>query len=149
MASAAKLPEPTSVAVRHTPFTAIESPSASSSARRLRTRSTAPPPFCSSAITLPRSAISPVNIKRARAAWPPSPLAKACRDQQVLADALATEAERAHSLGDPLDPLALEGIAGRAAAEQQRRQEQPELVDLAGIEERSGEMRPTLEQHGG
>ena len=34
-----------------------------------------------------------------------------------------------------------------AAAEQQRREEQPQFVDLARVEERPGEVRPALEQH--
>ena len=46
-------------------------------------------------------------------------------------------------------PFALQRIAGGAAAEQQRREEQADLVDLAGVEERAGEMRAALEQHRG
>ena len=59
---------------------------------------------------------------------------------------LAVERQRAHRFGDPLDPLALERVARRAAAEQQRREEEPDFVDLARVEERPGEVRAALEQ---
>ena len=47
----------------------------------------------------------------------PSPLAQARGDQQVLADALAVEGERAQRLGDPLDSLALQRIARGASTQ--------------------------------
>ena len=56
------------------------------------------------------------------------------------------ERERVRGFGDALDPLALEGIAGRAAPEQQRRQEEPDFVDLAGVEKGARQARPALEQ---
>ena len=52
-------------------------------------------------------------------------------------------------VGDLLDALALERVAGAAAAEQQRRDEQPRLVDLAGVEERAGQVRAALEHERG
>ncbi len=61
-------------------------------------------------------------------------------------DALAVERERAQRLGDLLDAFALERVARGAPAEQQRREEQPEFVDLAGVEERAREVRAALEQ---
>ena len=71
-----------------------------------------------------------------------SPLPHACGHQQVTADFFAVERQRAQRLGDALDAFALQRVAGGAAAEQQRRQEQAQFVDLAGVEERTGEMRP-------
>ena len=62
---------------------------------------------------------------------------------------LAGQGQRPHGIGDQLDALALERVPGGAPAEDQRRQEQPDLVDLAGVEERSGQVRPALEQDRG
>ena len=62
MRSAANEPPSGSRAVRHTPFTAIESPPLSSAASCVRTRSRAPPSARSIASTVPLPATSPVNI---------------------------------------------------------------------------------------
>ena len=48
-----------------------------------------------------------------------------------------------------LDALALERVARGAPAEQDRREEQPQLVDLAGVEERARQLRAALEQDRG
>jgi len=50
------------------------------------------------------------------------PLAQTRGDQQVLADAIAVEAERSQRLGDALDAFALQGIARGAPTEQDRGQ---------------------------
>ena len=49
-------------------------------------------------------------------------------------------------VGDRLGALALERVARGAAAEHDRREEQADLVDLAGVEERAGQVRAALEQ---
>jgi hypothetical protein len=119
IAWAEKLPPSTPVAVRHTPLTAIESPSASSPARRLEMLTTAPSPSRSISRTLPRSAMRPVNMR----SEPRSPLAQAGADEQVLADRLALEGQGAERLGDAIDAFALQRIARGAPAQQQRGQE--------------------------
>jgi len=74
-----------------------------------------------------------------------SPLLQACRDEQVLVDALAVECQGAYGVGDLLHALALQGIAGGATAEDQRGEEQADLVDLAGIEEGARQVRAALQ----
>ncbi len=64
-------------------------------------------------------------------------------------DALALERERAHRGGDPFGALALERVAGARATEHDGRQEQADLVDLAGVQERAREVRAALEQDRG
>ncbi len=61
-------------------------------------------------------------------------------------DPLDVDRQRARRLRDALDALALERVARVGAAEHDRRDEQPQLVELTGVEERPGELRPTLEQ---
>src|SRR4051794_6291166 len=137
MTSAAKTSPSTSVAVRHTPFTATESPRASSAASAERTRSR--PSVCES--TVPRSWTRPVNMAL------PAPHAGAYED--IVVHLLALECEGAHGLGDGLDALGLDRVARGLAAEEQRRDEEPQLVDLVGVEESAGELRSPLEQDGG
>ena len=62
------------------------------------------------------------------------------------ADARAVQRQRPHGRGDPLGALALERVAGARAAEHDGRHEQADLVDLAGVQERAGEVRAALEQ---
>src|SRR5687767_12453781 len=109
-------------AVRQTPLTAIESPSFSSAASGDSTARRTPSEVSRTSATLPRSWTSPVNT---------SPLLQPRGDQQVVADALAVERQRAQGVLDALDALALERVAGGAPAEQDRREEEPDLVDLA------------------
>src|SRR5829696_9499789 len=142
MTSALKRPPSIAVAVRQTPLTATESPSESSGARAVRTARRTPSAVASTAVTVPRSATSPVNIRR-------SPLAHPGRDQDVVRDALALERERAGGLGDALDPLPLQRVARGGAADDHRGDEQADLVDLAGVEERAGQVGPALEQDRG
>src|SRR3954470_21043111 len=137
MTSAAKTPPSTPVAVRHTPFTATESPRARSAASAERTRSR--PSACES--TVPRSWTRPVNMAL------PAPHAGAYED--IVVHLLALECEGAHGLGDGLDALGLDRVARGLAAEEQRRDEEPQLVDLVGVEESAGELRSPLEQDGG
>src|SRR3954447_2899757 len=125
-------------AVRHTPLTATESPSRSSAASGERTLSRTPSAVWSTRWTVPRSWTSPVNMAL--------PLAQARADEQILADDLAIECERAHGVGDPLHASALEWVARRPAADDERGQEQPDLVDLPGVEEGAGQVRAALEQ---
>src|SRR4051812_10620983 len=125
-------------AVRHTPLTATESPSRSSRASGERTLRRTPSFVLSTRCTVPRSWTSPVNTG--------SPLPQPRADQHVAADALAVQRERADGVGDLLDALPLERVARGAPADEQRRQEQPDLVDLARVEERAGDVRAALEQ---
>src|SRR5579875_3160996 len=120
MTSASNTPvcRSTAVAVRHTPLTAIESPSASSGASRVKTVSRTPPGERSAPTISPRSAISPVNIGA-------SPALDPGRDQHVLTDALAGQRARAQRVGDLLDTLALQRVARGLATEDHRCEEQP------------------------
>src|SRR5918998_5035272 len=138
--SALNAPSAIAVAVRQTPLTATESPSPISGASEVRTARRTPSAPAWTAVTVPRSATSPVNT---------SPLAHAGADQDVVGDPVALQRERAHRLGDPLDPLALQRIAGAGAAEHHRGDEQPDLVDLAGVEEGARQVRAALEQDRG
>ncbi len=60
--------------------------------------------------------------------------------------ALTPECERLHGVGDRLHTLALQRIPGTGSPEHQRSQEQPDLVDLAGVEKRARQMRTALQQ---
>src|SRR4051812_36519410 len=128
------------VAVRQTPLTATLSPSDSSRARGELIAMRTPSVVVSTEVTVPRSSTSPVNT---------SPLPQAGADQEVVGDLLAVEGQRAQRLGDLLDALPLQRVTGLAAADQQRREEQADLVDLAGVEERAGQVRAALEQDRG
>src|SRR4051794_23299383 len=131
--SAAKPSASTPVAVRQTPSTATESPSSSSLASAVPTRTRTPPAVWSTASTRPRSCTSPVNMD--------SPFSQPRRDEQIVSDLLAVERQRPHGLGDGLRALALERVAGRAAAHNDRGQEEAHLVDLARVIERAGQVR--------
>src|SRR4051812_20535649 len=137
MTSAANAPSAIAVAVRQTPLTATESPSDSSPASPVRTARRTPSAVASTAVTVPRSWTSPVNT---------SPLPQPGGDEDVLRAALALERQRARRLGDPLDALALDRIAGGGPAEDHRREKEPQLVDLARVEERAREPRAALQQ---
>src|SRR4051812_4472616 len=126
-------------AVRQTPLTATESPSLSSRATGERTDRRTPSLVWSTRWTVPRSCTRPVNNGR-------SPLPQTCAHEQILADDLAVECERAHGVGDPAHAAALQRVARGAAADDQRGEEQAHLVDLAGVEERAREVRAALEQ---
>src|SRR4051812_12116935 len=125
------------VAVRQTPLTATLSPSLSSRASGDAIAIRTPSFVASTELTVPRSSTSPVNT---------SPLPQAGADQQVVGNLLAVQGEGAQRLGDLLDTLALQRIARLAAADEQRREEQADLVDLARVEERAGKVRAALEQ---
>src|SRR5918994_7142581 len=131
--SAAKEPFWRSTAVRHTPFTAIESPGESSAASGVST-SRRP---SRSARTRPLPATSPVNT---------SPLLEAGHDQHVVLDPLGLGGERAGGAGDLVQAAALDGRLRLRAAEHQRRQEDARLVDFAGLEEGARQVWATLEQ---
>src|SRR4051794_2511870 len=139
-ANSSRVPPFSIVAVRHTPLTATLSPSASSLASGDVIAIRTPSLVASTEVTVPRSSTSPVNT---------SPLPQAGTDQQVVGDLLAIERERAQRVGDPLDTLAFERVARLAATDHQRREEEPDLVDLARVEEGAREMRPALEQDRG
>src|SRR4051812_23317900 len=132
--SAEKPSGPTSVAVRQTPFTATESPSASSAPSEVATRSR---PSCA-ASTVPTSTTSPVNTA--------SPLLQSRRDQHVVVDDLDGGGQRLRGLGDRLGALALDRCPGLLAAGELRRDEPPRLVHLAGVEEGARQPRAALEQ---
>src|SRR5690242_14057558 len=140
----------TAVAVRHTPFTATESPSPISPARPVATTRRVPSPSRSAAAIVPRSWTSPVNTPTTplQTSGPRSPFPQARGEEHVLADALDVHGERPRGLGDPLDALPLERVPRARAAQHHRGHEQAQLVDLAGVQERSGEVRAALQQDG-
>src|SRR4051794_12384152 len=125
-------------AVRHTPLTATLSPSLSSRASGERTLSRTPSAVRSTRWTSPRSWTRPVNIR--------SPLPQARLDEQVLPDRLPVERQRPRRVGDLLDAAALHRVARSTPADEDRRQEQAHLVDLAGVEERARQVGAALEQ---
>src|SRR5919197_829664 len=141
MTSAPKRSPSTPTAVRQTPLTATESPSESSPASGETIARRTPSVVALTSATVPRSATRPVNTAL--------PLPQPGRDQHVAGDLVAVERQCAQRIGDRVDALALERVACAAAAEQQRREEQAYLVDLAAVEECAGEVRPALEEHGG
>src|SRR5687768_2930233 len=141
MTSASKEPLPATAAVRQAPFTETESPSASSEARPARIRRRAPSPFASIDSTSPISCTIPVNIT-----LPPSPLTQTGPDQQILADRLVGHRERTQPLRHAAGTLALEHGACLGRPDEKRRHEQPQLVDLLGVEQRSGQGRSALDQ---
>src|SRR3954447_19033282 len=120
------------VAVRQTPLTATLSPSLSSRASGDVIAIRTPSLVASTEVTVPRSSTSPVNT---------SPLPQAGADQQVVGHLLAVERQRAQRLGDLLDALALQRVARLAAADEQRREEQADLVDLARAGDSAGQGR--------
>src|SRR3712207_2263457 len=92
---------------------------------------------CSST-TVPRSWTRPVN--------PRSPLPQAGGAEVVVADLLAVQRRRLDGVVERLDPPPLDGVARGGPAEQHGREEQADLVDLAGVEERARQPRAALEQ---
>src|SRR5215213_5635189 len=129
MTSAPKRSPQIPTAVRHTPLTATESPSPSSRASGDSTVSRTPSAVRSTRATCARSATSPVNIPATA-----SPLAQPRRDEDVAPGRqLAVEGQRAQRVLDPLDARALERDARAPPAQQQRGQEQADLVDLADV----------------
>src|SRR5262245_38862566 len=139
MTSASKEPLSVLAAVRQAPFTAIESPGSSSEAIPALTRTRAPPSPASTLTTFPSSPTMPVNISR-------SPLPQAGRDEEVLADLLVARRQRPDPLGDPVRPLALQQCPGVGGADEERRDEHPHDIDLAGVEHRAREGWPALHQ---
>src|SRR5688572_848715 len=131
--SAANEPLSRSVAVRQTPFTAIESPGPSSDASGVST-STRP---CAKPRTTPFPATSPVNT---------SPLLEAGHEQHVVVDPLRLDGERRRRGRDLAKADALHCRPRLRAAQQDRRDEHAHLVDLPGLEEGAGEVRAALEQ---
>src|SRR5580704_2301088 len=139
MASATNESLARSTAVRHTPLIAIESPAFNSGTSGVAIVIRAPSSERSIPATDPTPCTSPVNTARL-------PILDARRHEQVLSDAVALERQRACRIRDRVHALALERIARRPAAQHHRREEQTHLVDLAGVHERTGEMRAALEQ---
>ena len=129
-------------AVRQTPLTAIESPSLQlRGERRLDRQAHAVGGLVDLGRPFRSDWTSPVNT-----AHHSFRRADTSRSSPTR---LALQREGAHGLGDLLDALALERVARGAPAEQQRREEEADLVDLAGVEERAGEVRAALEQDRG
>src|SRR5919197_266433 len=133
MTSAPKRSPLRPTAVRQTPLTLTESPSESSRASGDSIASRTPSLVECTSATVPRSATRPVNNRL--------PLPQPRRQQDVAGHALALEGQRAQRVGDRVDALALQRVARRAPAEQQRGDEEPQLVDLARVEERAGQVR--------
>ena len=133
-----------SVAVRQTPLTATESPSRELARRaRSATRSRTPSPVGVDARRpCPRSGDQPGEHG--------SPLPQPRGDQHVVADPLARRASaRASPRRSRSAPSPSSGSRALRAAEHDRRDEQADLVDLAGVEERAGQVRAALEQDRG
>src|SRR5918994_6409129 len=119
-----------------------ESPSRSSEASAVRTRSRAPSALRSRLSTSPRSRTIPVNIS-------PSPLPQPSADQEVVAGALPVHRQRSLGGLDASGALARHQGPRPGAAEHDRRDEQPQLVDLAAIEEGARQARAALQQQRG
>src|SRR3954453_20166674 len=128
-------------AVRQTPWTATESPSRRSAASRVCTRSRTPSSVARTATTVPRSAMSPVNTR--------SPFLQPGGDEHVAGERLARQRQRAQRVGDAVDALALARVARGAPSEDERRDEEPALVDPPRVHERAREVRAALEQDAG
>src|SRR5512132_2498264 len=141
MTSAPKRSPRRPTAVRQTPLTAIESPSESSRASGDSMARRTPSLVEWTSATVPRSATRPVNN--------PLPLPQARGEQHVARHLLAVEGQRPQRIGDRVDALALQGVARRPPAEQQWSDEEPQLVDLAAVEEGAGQVRPALEEDRG
>ena len=137
----AKASSSTAVAVRQTPLTATESPSASSPASAVPT-----PQAHAVAVSLDRGDGAEVCDQPGEHR---SPLPQARGDQHVVGDALAVERQRAHGVGDRSTPSPSSGSRAVRAAQHERREEQADLVDLAGVEEGAGQVRAALEQDRG
>src|ERR1044072_1258162 len=121
IASVAKPLASTAVAVRQTPSTATESPVAISPASMVAMRKRAPSAPASTASTVPTSWTSPVNT---------SPLPETGRDQRVFG-------------------VGVDGGHPVAAAEQDRGDEHPRLVDRSGLHENERKGASTLEKERG
>src|SRR3954447_22555143 len=128
-----------STAVRQTAFTATESPGPSSAPSGVDTRRRTPSPSSSTASTLPMPATSPVNTR--------SPLLQPRADQHVVADALDGEGLGAQRGADLVHARPGHRGARAPSAGDDRGHERVVLVDLARVEERSGQARPALQQH--
>src|SRR3954447_19655007 len=147
MTSALKRDPSTTVAVRHTPLTATESPTESWGARvSAASVSRTPSASSSTATTSPLAATSPVNISGSPP--PPSPLPEAGRDQDVVLDALHLRAQRSHRVVDQLDALGLDRRLGVAPSGDERRHEEPGLIHLACLEEDACQVGAALEEDG-
>src|SRR6476659_923841 len=94
------------VALRHTPLTATESPTESWGARvSAASVSRTPSASSSTATTSHLAATRPVHISGSPP--PPSPLPEAGRNQDVVLDALHLRAHRSHCVVNQLDALGL------------------------------------------
>src|SRR5215212_6214721 len=142
MTSAANSPSPAAVAVRQAPLTATESPGSSSEARPARMRRRAPRSEVSTASIRPSSAMIPVNIRRASRSPFPEPRA----DEQVLAHGLELRRQGSNTVRDPDGALSLQDGSGLGGADQERGDEEADLVDLARVEQRACERRPALDE---
>src|SRR3954465_7109674 len=140
MTSASNAPPPTEVPVRQAPLTATESPSDSSDASCAPIRRRAPSSEASTASTLPCSLTIPVNISSSH-----SPFPEPRANEHVLAHLLVAGRERMDPVGDARGALALEDRARLGRSDEHRRDEEAQLVDLAGVEERTRQGRTTLD----
>src|SRR4029078_8070626 len=88
--------------------------------------------------TVPRSATRPVNNSL--------PLPQARGEQDVARHLPAVEGQGPQRVGDRVDALALQRVARPAAAQKQRSGGEPQLVDLAAVEERARQVGSALEE---
>src|SRR5918996_4937 len=94
--------------------------------------------------TVPTSVTIPVNITDLPR-WRPLPLLHPCASQEVVPDPLPFDGERSLRILHPL--RAGSGDQRAPAAENARCGEEPQLVDLAGVEECARQHRTSLEQN--
>src|SRR5687768_8025658 len=141
MTSAENAPSRRLVTVRHTPLTATESPSFRSPAKLAAISKCAPSSERWTDEIAPSSLTMPVNTL--------SPPLHPGDDQQVGAHRLVADLESSLGIGDAgLAGTPCEGT-GAGAAQEDRRDEQAQLIDLACVHERAGEPCPALDEERG
>src|SRR4029453_8349788 len=136
--SASNLLPSTSTAVRQTPLTSTESPGLSSPASGASPSRRAPPSWREIPLTVPSACTSPVNVGL--------PLFQPRLKQQVVTDRVAGKREGSLRGLDRFRALTLERNACRTPTNRYRRDEEPQLVDLAGVEERPRQVGTAFEQ---
>ena len=140
---AGSAPSAIAVAVRQTPLTATESPSASSPASaRAHAERDAVVGRVDDGVTVPRSCDEPGE----HASPLPQPRARSARRPPIRSTSSAS-ARVASAIRSTPSPSS--GSRALEPPSDDRREEQPQLVELARVEERARELRPALEQDRG
>src|SRR4051812_4611115 len=148
MTSVLQTPSETSVTVRQTPFTAMESPRATSSSTRCaRIRRTAESDWSSRTTTVPTSSTMPVNTSAppVRDLYVSSVPVRPQPHLHVSAQRGDVDDREVQRIADRTNSQVAD--QGRAGTQQFRCEMDHGLVDQPGSEERGGQGRATLEQH--